>query len=164
MPRRKRPARSPVPGLQRRGSRAYYVRTLPRAVSVDRERGDRISKSLEAEWGSEAAVSRAGAVNTLWERGDWPVLRRWAAGEVHVTELVRAVREGDYDRLKRLNADGYLLGRAVEEHLRRTEATRSVRTHEIHRTACEALVAHFGADRPMHTVTTAEAEAFLHAP
>ncbi|HEX7118164.1 MAG TPA: site-specific integrase, partial [Longimicrobiales bacterium] len=47
---------------------------------------------------------------------------------------------------------------------RRTEATRSVRTHEIHRTACEALVAHFGADRPMHTVTTAEAEAFLHAP
>jgi len=132
---------------------------MPAAVG-----GDRIWKSLEADWGSEAAIQRAAAVSQIWDRGDWPILRRWAAGEVHITDLVRAVRDGQYDRLKRLNADGYLLGRAVEEHLRRTEATRSARTLAAHRTACEALIAHFGADYPMQDLTTAEAEAFLHAP
>ena len=161
MPRKKRQAKLGVgiPGLQRRGNRAYYGRVMPTAVG-----GDRIWKSLEAEWGSDLAATRAAAVSQLWDRGDWPVIRRWAAGEIHISELVRAVREGDYDRLRRVNTDGYLLGRAVTEHLQRTEATRRSRTLALHRTVCEALIAHFGADRAMHTITTAEAEAFLHAP
>ncbi|HEX7050101.1 MAG TPA: site-specific integrase, partial [Longimicrobiales bacterium] len=117
-----------------------------------------------AEWGSDAAVQRATAVGQLWDRGDWPVLRRWQAGEVHVTELLRAVRDGDYDRLRRVNTDGYLLERAVEEHLQRTEATRRPATLRNHRMVCQALLDCFGADRPMHTITTQEIEAFLHAP
>lgn len=161
MPPKRRTARrgGGIPGLQRRGNRAYYGRVMPAAVG-----GDRIWKSLEADWGSEAAIQRATAVSQLWDRGDWPILRRWAAGEVHITDLVRAVRDGEYDRLKRLNADGYLLGRAAEEHLRRTEATRRPGTLRNHRVVCDALVAYFGADRPMHTITTQDVEAFLHAP
>lgn len=157
--RRRTPRGSGVPGLMRRGSRAYYGRTMPEAVG-----GDRVWKSLDAEWGSEAAWQRAAAVSQLWDRGDWPVIRRWAAGEIHISDLARMVREGDYERLKLLNADGYLLGQAVEEHLRRTEATRSARTLANHTVVCDALLEHFGASRPMHTITTAEAEAWLHAP
>lgn len=157
--RKRRPAFALPPGLRRRGERAYYVRELPKAVG-----GDRISKSLEAEWGSELAGTHLSAVNTLWDRGDWPVLRRWQAGEIHISELVRAVREGSWERLRRLNADGYLLGKAVEEHVARTEATRRWKTAAGHRATCEALVDHFGPDRPMHTITKAEAEEFLHAP
>lgn len=162
MPRKARTrtrARALIPGLQRRGSRAYYGRSFPAAVG-----GDRIWKSLEADWGTELAVTRAAAVSQLWDRGDWPIIRRWAAGEIHISELVRAVRDGDYERLKRLNADGYLLGRAIEEHLQRTEATRRAGTLRVHRAVCQALLRHFGADRPMHSITTQEIEAFLHAP
>lgn len=162
MPRKqttRRRSRATIPGLQRRGRRAYYARRMPEAVG-----GDRIYRSLEADWGTEDAVVRATALNTLWSRGDWHVIRRWDAGEIHISELVRAVRDGDYERLKRLNAEGYLLGRAVEEHLRRTEATRRWRTYVTHRSVCEALLRHFGPDRPMHTITTQEIEGFLHAP
>lgn len=157
--RRRAPRGSGVPGLMRRGSRAYYGRMMPEAVG-----GDRVWKSLDAEWGSEAAWQRAAAVSQLWDRGDWPVIRRWAAGELHISDLARMVREGDFERLKLLNADGYLLGQAVEEHLRRTEATRSARTSDAHGIICDALLDHYGADRPMHTITTAEAEAWLHMP
>ena len=153
----KGPAR--VPGLTRRGRRAYYHRNLPAAVG-----GERIYKSLEEEWGSAEAVERAGAVHVLWQRGDWPIIRRWAGGELHISELVRAVREGDYSRLQRVNVDGYLLGRAVEEFIARAEATRRPNTIRNAVTLCDALLEHFGADRAMHTVTTPEAEAFLHAP
>ncbi|HEX7048637.1 MAG TPA: hypothetical protein VF188_00375, partial [Longimicrobiales bacterium] len=75
-------------------------------MSADKENGDRIWKSLEADWGSDLAAIRAAAVSQLWDRGDWPVIRRWAAGEIHISELVRAVRDGDYDRLRRVNTDG----------------------------------------------------------
>lgn len=159
MARRKPPALPTPAGLRRRSTRAYYVREFPQAVG-----GDRISKSLEAEWGSELAGTHLAAVNTLWDRGDWSVLRRWQAGEIHISEFVRAAREGSWERLKRLNVDGYLLGKAVEEHVARTAATRRASTSEGHRLACAALVDHFGADRPMHTITKTEAEEFLHAP
>lgn len=157
--RRRAPRGSGLPGLVRRGSRAYYSRTMPEAVG-----GDRVWKSLDADWGSEAAWQRAAAVSQLWDRGDWPVIRRWAAGEIHISDLARMVREGDFERLKLLNADGYLLGQAVEEHLRRTEATLEEATLMNHRVVCSALIERFGADRPMHTITTAEAEAWLHGP
>lgn len=156
---RKKSRDSRIPGLVRRNARAYYSRLIPEAVG-----GDRIFRSLDSNWGSEQAMERAAAVNSLWSRGDWAVLRRWAAGEVHITELLRAVREGDYGRLKRLNADGLLLGKAVEAHLRRIEATSAHQTFVSHRVVCEGLIETFGADFPMHQFTTPMAEAFLHKP
>lgn len=148
-----------VAGLRRRKNKAYYIRAFPEAVG-----GDSISKALEADWGSDLANTRAGAIGTLWDRGDWPVLRRWQAGEIHVTEIVAAVREGGFARLNRVNVDGYLLGRAIKEYMRRVDATLRDNTIRNAQVLCDALLEHFGEDRAMHTVTTPEAEAFLHAP
>ena len=159
MPRRRQARAHRVTGLTRRGARASYHRALPAAVG-----GDRISTSLEADWGTQLATDRATAIGQYWDRGDWTLLRRWQAGEIHVSDLVRAVRDGSYDRLRQLNLDGYLLGRGAREHMERTEATRQPGTIRNHRVVCDALLEHFGADRPMHDITTAEAEGFLHAP
>ena len=148
-----------IPGLTRRGGRAYYHRTFPAAVG-----GDRIYKSLECDADAALAAERAQAVGVLWNRGDWPILRRWQAGDVHISEIVRAVREGSWERLRRLNADGYLLGDAVRQHMARTEATRADSTVQSHRTCCDMLLARWGADKPMHEITTADCEVFLHEP
>lgn len=157
MPRRKKPASSSVPGLTRRGNRAYYHRVFPEAVG-----GDRIYRTLEAVWDTPEATRHALAVGTFWDRGDWGIIRRWADGDFHISELVKAVREGAYDSLRRLHSEGYLLGRAVEEHLERIEAIRRSGTIRNHTVVCKALIEHFGADTPMHEITSARAENFLH--
>lgn len=157
--RRRRP-KSEIPGLTRRGNRAYYVRSFPEAVG-----GDRISKGLGAEWGSEVVSARAAAVNQLWDRGDWPILRRWQAGDIHITRIVRATREGDHDQLKRLNSEGVLLAPAIEAHLQRIEATREgASTLRTHKSVCDALLEAFGAEYPMEMLTKEEAQQFLWAP
>ena len=86
-PRRRR-RRAAVPGLTWRGRMAYWDRAHRRLPK------GRISKSLETADREQAAI-RAGALNTLVDRGDWDVLARFAAGDVDITDLVRAVREGE---------------------------------------------------------------------
>jgi integrase len=162
VPRRKPVTKVERPkGLVRRGERAYWHRRLPTAVG-----GDRVSRALECAWGTQDATVRAHALNTFWDRGDWIILRRWASGDIHISRLVRSVREGDYAGLRKLNADGVLLGNAIAEHLGRTEATRSGNTRRNHGAVCTALLEwpKFGPDFPMHTLTTTGAEEFLHAP
>lgn len=150
---------SGIPGLTRRGERAYYSRTMPEAVG-----GDRLFRSIDAPWGSELAAQRAGVLNTFWDRGDWSILRRWANGDVHISELQRALREGDFGSLRILNAQGVLLEDGIRPYLQRVEATSARNTHHAHEVLCDALIRDFGPKFPMHEMTVDKAEGFLHAP
>ena len=155
MPRRTTPQ---VPHVRNRGGRAYYERVHPK---ID---GGRVYRSLSCEYGTQAASARASALDTMGERGDWHVINRWKRGEVDITEVARAVREGDYAKLNRISAEGTRLGAAVEAFMRRTEATRKPNTAKAYRSATDMLLAKLGADFPMAMLTTEQAEAFLHAP
>jgi integrase len=125
--------------------------------------GERIYRSLQTK-DAERAVLRAGAVNTLFERGDLDVVARFASGELAITELERAVREGDFGKLRRLHRDGIALASTAAAYLVRAKATLGKATAERYRQIIGAAIAHFGKDRRMHEVSTAEAEAFLHRP
>lgn len=153
----KRRRRSAVPGLTWRGRRAYWDRVHARLP------GGRVNKSLHTST-RDVAATRAAALNTLLDRGDWEVLARWAADELRVEDLVRAVTDGEYRRLRRLHRDGLKIGDVADSYLARVEATLSPRTREIYGSIVGRAVAHFGPERRLHEISTAEAEAYLHAP
>lgn len=148
-----------ITGLMRRGNRAYWHRFLPEGVG-----GDRIYNALEADFGSDLATTRAGAVNTLYDRGDWGTLRRWAAGDVHISRIVTAVRDGDWGALLTLNPDGVLLKQSSDDFLQRIEATSAAATYRQYRSTIAALIAELGEDYEMHRLTVKDAEAILHKP
>jgi integrase len=158
-PRKKlRPARSTIPGLRRRGARAYWTREFPKEVG-----GDRVSRALDAEWDTPLAVTRAGALNTLYDRGDWSVLRRWAEGALHISRVQASVRDHDWQALRTLDREGVRLGAALDAHLARVGSTLQPQTLRLHTTVANVLRAELGADYDMAALSTADAEAILHA-
>lgn len=160
MPRksRRRSAAPLIPGLFWRDGAAYWRGSIPSEAG-----GGRIVKSLGTR-DPALAAQYAGVAQTFMDRGDWAVLRRWKAGDLHVGDLVRAVREGDYTRLRRLSAEGPALGPEADRFLARTEATLSDRTGQTYRAAVGLLLEELGRDYPMHQLTVREAERYLHAP
>lgn len=144
-----------VPGLSWRNGRAYVQREHPRLPN------GRLYKALGTS-DEAVAVQRLWAVNTLMDRGDWPAIARWAAGELDISDVVRAVREGDYRRLAQLSVEGPRLGEMADWFLARTEATNSTQTYRIYASALKQLREALGDDYPMAVLTRATAEAFLH--
>lgn len=153
----KRRRRTSIAGLRWRDGIAYYER------SHGRLKAGRVFKSLGIRGDEGLALTYASALNTLCERGDWAVVDRWARGEIHITDIARAVREGEYGALKRLTAQGTLLGEAVEKFLQRSAGSNSKRTHHTYSVACGHLEKKLGADYPMALLTTTDAMTFLHA-
>lgn len=152
--RRKRPAAS-APGLTWRGGRAYWQREHPRLP------GERVYKSLGTA-DPDVATSLANLLNRIgWERGDWDFIARWVSGDLHLTDLVRADREGEWKRLRMAHRDGVLMRTMADAYLERVGATRSKRTRVMYASVVERAVERFG-DRRMHELTTAEAESYLH--
>lgn len=100
-------------------------------------------------------MRRAAAVNSVWDRDDSPIVRRWAKDELHISEFAKAVRHGDFQKLRRLNTEGVRLGDMVQRYLQRSSGTRAA----IHTSVLEQLVAELGADFVMHTLTRKQAEA-----
>lgn len=153
-PKRRRPVAA-VRGLVWRNGRAYWQRRHKMLPS-----GRMVVSLLTAD--VEVAAQRAAALNTMAERGDWGAFERLRSGGLHVTEIARAVREGDYMSLRRVSAAGVRLGDAIERFLARSDATASGRTAAHHRTVLMQLQAELGADFLMHELTTERAERFLH--
>jgi integrase len=77
---------------------------------------------------------------------------------------VTAVRDGDWDALITLNREGVLLKGAVDDFLKRIEATSATNTYRQYRSVLTTLLAELGEDFEMHRLTTADAEAILHRP
>lgn len=156
-PRKPAPAPRGPAGVRWRGGRAYYEREHARLA------GGRIAKTLGTR-DPDLAHQYAAALNTLTERGDWGVLERWRDDEVHVTDIARAVRDGDYQKLRRLSAEGTRLGDAIDRFERRTAATLKPKTLEGYSGLLGLLRAARGDDYPMALETRESAEAFLHEP
>lgn len=158
MPRRKPKKRTaPVPGLTWRGSTAYWQR------SHDRLPSGRVVRSLSTDR-ADLAVQYAAALNTLMDRGDWGVIERWVSGQVHISDLARAVREGEYAKLNRLNMEGVRLGPTIDLFLRRATATLAAQRVANMESLFGQLREFLGDDFPMHAMTRERAEAFLHSP
>ena len=145
-----------IPFLAWRGEQAYYRRKHARV--------GRIYKSLQTS-DPELAIQRLQAVNTLFDRGDFGVVQRWTEGNVDIEDLTRAVREGEYRKLRRLNLEGTLLGGAVETYLEWVESTGKARnTYEQARSDLKGLVEEFGRDYPMADLSVRRAGEFLREP
>lgn len=159
MPRKKKKVtrQQGTTGLRWRGANAYYERAHPRLET------GRIVKALGTQ-DAELAESYVGALKLLSDRGDWHVIERWRRDEVHISDIMRAVREGEYQKLRRLSADGTRLGDAVERFMQRTAATQKSKTEHTYRMATNLLVAKLGKDFPMAHLTVEQAEKWLHSP
>lgn len=153
MPRRKK--RDLPPNLVWRGN-VLYLRLTHRAVG-------NIYKSLLTD-DATLAQSRRDAIVRLLQRGDFGVVKRWVAGDVHIAAIDHAVREGEYRKLKRLNVEGTSLGAAVDAYMAEAERTEATpKTLETYGVVTSALVDHFGADTPLADISTEDARTFLGA-
>lgn len=157
-PKRKRKKRQPaaVRGLTFRNGVAYWRREharLPNGLVV---------KSLQTS-DPELGADRAGAVNTLMDRGDWKIIERWVAGEIDITDIAKAVRDGEYAPIRRVSIDGTRLGDAVETFLQNSRG-RKLAPASLQQ--YESILGHaideWKADYPMALLLTAEAQAFLY--
>lgn len=157
---KKKSAQTRAPGVTFRNGVAYWQRTHERLS------GGRAYKSLETR-DPDLANSYAGALNTLMDRGDWGVIDRWTEGHTHITDIARAVREGDYASLRRLNMKGVSLRETIEAFLGRAEATLSPKRTAQLRSMLSGLVAFLcedDGDFMMHEMTRDRCETFLHEP
>lgn len=140
-------------------------RTRPYVIEIrdKRLRGGRLCISSRTtskpEW-----RRREAAVRALLERGDLDVIERLRAREIHIVDVVRAVEDGDFERLRRPIHEPLTLGACVDRFLRTVEATRSAATLEQYEIVCRLLVERFGADTPIERITADQIEGWLHEP
>lgn len=143
-----------LPGLRWRGGVAYFER---KATPVGR-----IVLSLGTD-DQSLAVQRYSAVTTIIERGDWAIIGRWKDGSLHVTELVSAVRDQDFERLRRPAESTIRLRDQVTAFLATAKATTRKRSWQTYTWILEQLVADLAEDLVMSRLTQQDCEAWLHA-
>lgn len=159
MVRKQRRRRASVPGLTWRAGVAYWQRAHARLPK------GRVYKSLETR-DPEQATIRATLLNRIgWERGSWDLVARWVGGELDITDLIRADREGgdEWKRLRRTRLDGLRLGETADAFLAQSKATQAALTYEKYRLVIDAARRHFGDDCSMGEIGTKEAAEYLHA-
>src|SRR5204862_231082 len=79
----------------------------------------------------DVANGYASTLKLLMDRGDWGTIGRWVAGERHISDVHRLVREGDWQSLKRLHSDGLEIGREAKDFLDRVRGLRRRRTYIV---------------------------------
>ena len=144
--------------MSSRRKKAYVIE-----IRDKRLRGGRLCISARTtsrpEW-----RRRDAAVRALLERGEIELIERLRRRDIHIADVVRAVEEGDLDRIRRPLSEPLTLGACVERFLRTVEATRAPGTAEAYRKVCRRMLEQFGPDRPLDRITAAEIEEWLHAP
>lgn len=123
----------------------------------------RISVSLRTKERKEAS-RRARALDLLVDRGEIDVLQRLRRGEVHVAEVVNAVRDESVDGLRGSVELDLSLGAMIERALATKEATRSESTHRHYRKVTKAMLARWPAGRLITDISTDEMRAWLYEP
>ncbi len=111
----------------------------------------------------ETAFERHATLTQLMNRGDWGVLEAIRAGEMHISDAVAALRDGDTKRLRRMGAESPKLGAAADRFLARKLATRSRGTTTRYEVQIRRFVQEFGEDFPMDTLTAEDARNHLQA-
>lgn len=152
---------------QRRPAGAASHITTRRGVhywQMEHERlpGGRAYKSFRTR-DISVANSYAGSLQKLMDRGDWDIIARWLSDALHISVIERAVREGDWQSLKRLHQSGPLLGEQADLYIAKVAATKRSGTEALRRSALKLAREHFGDATPMHAITQSDAERYLHA-
>lgn len=144
--------------IHRRGSGYYGWERKHTAVP-----GGRISVSLRTKERKEAN-RRARALDLLLDRGEIDVLQRLRRGEVHITEVVSAVRDESVDGLRGAAEIDLTMGAMVGRALATKEATRSVGTQRHYAKVTNAMLRRWPADRLLTDISTDEMRAWLYEP
>lgn len=151
--------------MPRRGSlriRLYHARLRGGRLDISADTLDEKVRDL-----------RVAALEGLMERGDWHVIEWVRKGLLDLSDVQRAARTHAWDSLqpkalptpkRKASAVDLSVGGILEAALRRAKGTRAMRTHRQYSAYATQVLAYFGADRDAATITTAEAEAFLHRP
>lgn len=156
MKRRKRKPRGPT-GLVWREGRAYFDRQHARFE------GGRLAISLRTK-DPDVASARHSALTQLMDRGDWGVLEAVRRGELHVTDVQTALRDGDHTKLRRLGKGSPRLGDAMDRFLKAKGNVRAVKTVLQYAVRIRRFVQELGRDYPMEELTQERAAAYLQAP
>lgn len=135
--------------------------TLRIDIRSKRLKGGRLSVSAATK-SKASRTKRKAAILTLIERGDIDVVERLRTGEVHISTIERAVREGDYDSLRRESGVVLTVGALCDRVLRIVAATQAEGTLKQYRVAESHLLAAFGRDRDVATIDRDAVRDFLY--
>lgn len=115
---------------------------------------------------AKLAKARKASLLKVLERGDVEVIEALRSGQLHVSEIDRAVRDGDYDGLRKLAATPRVtVKEAVAIAQKEVATNREPRTQESYADFGRILTARFepnGTPRQLATITTEEIKDFLH--
>lgn len=159
MPRRKRRAQL-APGV-RWTDTGYRLEIRDRRLE-----GGRMDLSLRvtSKEAAETANDLAAAIRTMIDRGEKTAELALRARKIAPSDVLRAVRTGDWSKLRAAHATDETIGEAVAQTLQDVEATQEPGTLREYEVVGRLLEAHFGSDHPLRLVSTSEAEAFLREP
>jgi integrase len=132
-----------------------------------RLRGGRLDISADTTDPKVQGIRQA-AIEALAERGDWDTIEHVRSRLIDITDVQRAARTEAWDglrpRVERPKAVpmDLTVGGMLEATLRRTRGIRAENTYDQYVSYAKVLREYFGEGRDATTVTTDEAEAFLH--
>lgn len=115
--------------------------------------------SSKTEWRKRDAACRA-----LLEAGELEILTRLRAGKLHIADVQRAHARGELDTLRQATGHDVTLEEAVGRLMQTVRATREPGTIKEYRTITDALLRDLGKGTSLSSVTTTDAEDWLHAP
>lgn len=136
--------------------------TLRIEIRDKRLRGGRLSISARTTR-ETVRRKREALVRLLLDQGDYGAIERLRAGEIHFSDIQRAVRKKDFESLRR-PAETVDLGQMMERVLQIVEATRSDGTLRQYQIVTRQLLAELGEGCDPSEVTTEDARQFLHRP
>lgn len=145
-----------MPSKRAKGSRPIEVRD-------QRLSGGRMSLSPRTTHGP-TRKRRAAAIHGLLEAGEVGIIERLRSRKLHIADVQAAWEDGDVDRLRERTRGALTLADAMERTIRRVEGTLEEGSVTGYRTLRDALLARWGKERDMASVTREDVEAFLHEP
>lgn len=125
--------------------------------------GGRISVSLRTADKKEA-TRRERALDLLLEQGEIAVLQRLRSGELHIVQVVAAVRDGAVMQLRNSSALDLSMGAMVDRVLATKEATRSEGTQRIYRDATRLMLRRWPREKSIIDIPTDEIRSWLYEP
>lgn len=155
--------------MKKRPSGHWGIEVRNRALT-----GGRLDLSLGVPVGASPGASarenrreaerRESAVRLMVERGEWQILADVRSGKFPLVDLANAVRDGRVDDLRRVGDAPLTLGTTTDGVLEEKRATQEDGTVKHYEKVIRSLLAEWGADRDLTTITTDDARAWLYGP
>lgn len=103
-------------------------------------------------------------IRMLIERGEWDAIERLRSGSLSLGDVRAAVRTGEWEKLRESVGESPRMGPALDRLLTSVEGRGVEGTSKEYRTLRTLLLAHFGPDRELASITVDDARAWLLEP